>query len=198
LLPTLLTLADTNIKVRDKIDGIDLSEMIKNDKRPYRDEILTVDDVLGYGSYIYGSFKLVNGSISSSSGEADGWMGSNNNSDINGGDYISGVLNSRVGIILESYENPLMPEDILDIRENAKVKCNGTKVECNVHKGPCVFDILRDPCEERNLAELNPLLLETMLQIYHSELQTLVPSRRKPSDPQCDPINFNFTWNWWK
>ncbi|KAG5680269.1 hypothetical protein PVAND_009788 [Polypedilum vanderplanki] len=196
LLPTLLTLAETNIKVKDKIDGIDLSRMIMNDMPPYRDEIVTVDDVSGYGSYIYSIFKLVNGS--SSNGRADGWIGSNNNSDVNKDDYITGVLNSDVAQILKNYENPLIPEEILEIRENATVKCSGIISDCDLLRGPCLFDISRDPCEEKNLEPTNPLLFDAMLKLYHSSLKKLVPSHKKPLDPQCDPANFNFTWKWWE
>jgi arylsulfatase B len=198
LLPTLLTLADAGVRVGEKIDGIDLSEMIRRDRPPYRNEIVTVDDVHGYGSYIYTTFKLVNGS-SNDGGEADGWIGSNNNSNVIGfREYIDGVLNSKVARVLENYGNGLMPETILDLRENATIKCSGEKVGCDLLKGPCLFNILKDPCEETNLASSNPMLLKAMEKIYHSALVNLVPSHRKPSDPRCDPANFNFTWNWWE
>jgi hypothetical protein len=195
LLPTLLNLANTDIKVDREIDGIDLSNMIVSNKEPFRNEIITVDDIFGYSSYILNGFKLVNGS--SSAGLDDGWLGSNNNSKINSLEYIDQVLNSKVTKILKNFNNPLQPNDIEDIRNRATIKCSGTHTDCDLQAGPCLFDIIHDPCEERNLARPENSFMKIMQEIFYIELQNLVPSHRKPPDSRCDPINFNHTWSWW-
>lgn len=195
LLPTLLNLANTKIQVDGKIDGIDLTNMILYNKEPFRNEIVTVDDVFGYSSYILNGFKLLNGS--SSAGIDDGWLGSNNNSEINSSKYISEILSSKVSKNLEIFNNPLRPDEIIKMRKRATVQCSGIHKNCNLINGPCLFDIIHDPCEERNLATPENVFMKIMQEIFNNELQHLTPSHRKPPDSRCDPINFNYTWNWW-
>lgn len=194
LLPTLLNLANTNIQVDTKIDGIDLSSMIVNNKGSFRNEIITIDDIFGYSSFILNGFKLVNGS--SSAGLDDGWLGSNNNSKINSLEYLNNVLNSKVSIILKKCNN-LQPNDVENIRKRATIQCSGIHTDCDLLNGPCLFDIVHDPCEERNLARPENVFMKIMQEIFYTELQHLIASHRKPSDSRCDPINFNNTWSWW-
>lgn len=195
LLPTLLKLANTDVPIDRKIDGIDLSNMILRNKRPFRNEIVTVDDVFGYSSYILYGFKLINGS--SSAGIDDEWLGSNNNSNINSSQYANGVIQSTVSKVLEMFNGPLEPKEVERLRKLSTVKCLGARNECNLLKGPCFFDVLHDPCEERNLASPYNVFMRIMQGIFNKEMKTLVPSHRQPPDDRCDPINFNFTWNWW-
>ncbi|CAG9804053.1 unnamed protein product [Chironomus riparius] len=195
LLPTLLNLANTNIQINKKIDGLDLSNMILYNKAPFRNEIITIDDIFGYSSFIFNGFKLVNGS--SSEGFDDGWLGSNNNSDINSSQYISEILRSKVSKYLEIFKHPLQPDNIREIRKRATVQCSGIHNNCNLLNGPCLYDIIHDPCEERNLATPENVFMKIMQEIFITELQHLIPSHRKPPDSKCDPINFNYTWSWW-
>lgn len=195
LLPTLLTLSNADVDIETKIDGMDLSNMILYNEKPFRNEIVTVDDLFGYSSYILNGFKLLNGS--SSAGKEDGWLGSNNNSDINAAEYIKGVTDSKVSKALELFDGPLQPSKIEYLRGLLTIKCSGIRNKCDLLKGPCLFDIIHDPCEERNLATHDNSYMKIMEEIFNAELRTLVPSLRKPPDDRCDPINFNYTWNWW-
>lgn len=143
---------------------------------PFRNEIMTVDDVTGYGSLILNEFKFVNGS--SSDGLADGWLGSNNNSDIQGEKYIEGVLNSKVGKTLHL---KLRTVYIQKNREKANVKCLGVHNECDLVNAPCLFDILNDPCEENNLADSLQSQMELMTREFNERLKRVVPARSKKS-----------------
>ncbi|KAG5683759.1 hypothetical protein PVAND_013024 [Polypedilum vanderplanki] len=193
-LPTLLTISNANVNISTPIDGMDLSNMLMNDRPPYRDEVLTIDDIFGYSSYIRGDFKLVNGS-SSEDGIADKWLGSNNNTNVNAAKYLSNVLNSKVAISLQF---PLTERKISSLRKKTVVKCgNNVANNCNLLKGPCLFNIINDPCEKVNLATTQKAKMTSMLLRFNQKLKTVVPALRKPPNPNCDPIFFNLTWTNW-
>lgn len=177
LLPTLATLANADFKIDREIDGFDLSKMITTGSSSLRNEVITIDDVFGYSSFIMNGFKYVNGSTSE--GQSDVWLGSNNNSDINAASYIDGVYNSKAAVALRYFHGPLRSESIKALRLNLKVQCAGIKQNCNKMEGPCLFDIINDPCEENNLAAANPTLMEEMSKTFNERLKTLVPARRK-------------------
>lgn len=198
-LPTLLNLAQTNVKVSVPIDGIDQSNMLQFDKPPFRNEVVTIDDVNQYSSFIFQGTKLVNGTYAPFKGMIDSWIGSNNNSDINASKYIKGVLNSKVARAINSISSPLEPKNIRKLRQNAAIDCgNNVSNNCDLFKSPCIYDIVNDPCERVNLATSNPTLFNMMLQLFDDKLKTVVPSLRKPGDPAADPKYFNYTWNWWQ
>jgi arylsulfatase B len=192
-LPTLLSISNSNAKVTD-IDGIDLSKMLLNDRPPYRSEVLTIDNIFHYSSYIKDNFKLVNGS-SSENATADEWLGSNNNTDINGSTYISSVLKSKTARALHY---PLTSRRIKSLRKRTTIRCSKAVAnECDLLRGPCLFDIANDPCEKFNLATTQSELLNSMVDGLNEILKTVAPSRRQLPDPNCDPKFFNFTWTNW-
>lgn len=44
---------------------------------------------------------------------------------------------------------------MLELRDEAEVKCLGTETsKCQPLKEACLFNILKDPCEQRNLAKV--------------------------------------------
>lgn len=51
------------MRVDREIDGVDYSNMILEDKEPYRNEIVIIDDVSGVSSLIYNGYKLLNGTF---------------------------------------------------------------------------------------------------------------------------------------
>lgn len=151
--------------------------MITSGSSPFRNEIVTIDDVLGYSSLILNGYKFVNGS--SSNGASEEFLGSNNNSDINASSYFDGVSNSKAAIALRNFNGPLLSTSTEALRSNLKVKCAGIYRECNLMEAPCLFDFLSDPCEENNLAALNPNLMDAMTNAFNERLKTIVPARRK-------------------
>lgn len=201
LLPTLGKIAGVKFDARTKLDGVDQWGLINGIERPRRMEIANFDNVLGFGSYIYLNYKVVNGTTSQ--GSYDGWLanktttGNNNPSD-----YVKSVLNSEAGRAIKSLCNtkPLTAEKILKLRNQATVRCTSgvERNPCNPTKAPCLFDITSDPCEENNLATTRRIILNGMLTRYNDRVMSAVPSRRTASDPASDPINFDRTWNWWQ
>lgn len=49
------------MKIDREIDGVDYSNMILEDEKPYRNEIVIIDEIYGISSLIYKGYKLING-----------------------------------------------------------------------------------------------------------------------------------------
>lgn len=199
-LPTLGKLAGVKFN-REKLDGVDQWGVINGGGFPARNEIVNIDNVLNFGSFIYGPYKLVNGSLAG--GTFDGWLSSTNKSYNNDPiDYALNVLTSEASRAILSIQkkNRLSIDKILQIRSLATARCtNGVeKNGCDLSKGPCVFDIYNDPCEENNLAGKRPMILRSLLQRYNERVHQAVPSRRQPTDPASDPVHFDLNWQWWQ
>jgi arylsulfatase B len=195
LLPTLNTISQANFKINGKIDGHDQSMALKYNLISPRNELITIDDVLGYSSYIFYGLKVVNGS--SSNGKFDGYLGSNNNSFYDIKNYTSNVLKSRVS---ESLKSSLSKYAIERLRASIKIQCSNSifKNPCDLLKSPCLFDLINDPCEENNLADKYPFLFRPLYNRYKSAISDVVQTRRKPADANSDPANFHNTWSWWQ
>lgn len=199
-LPTLAKMTGVRLDPLVKIDGMDQTRAINNDAM-VRIEIPNFDNVLGFGSYIYNTLKIVNGSLGD--GSVDGWLASkNNNGDIDPATYALYVLNSPASkaIMSTQKKNRLSIDKILSIRSEATVSCsnNVRKNPCDIKKGPCIFNIFEDPCEENNLADSWPAIRYGMLARFNDKVGSAVPSARKSPDIASDPINFDLDWNWWQ
>jgi arylsulfatase B len=199
-LPTLGRLAGFRFDSGVKLDGVDQWGMINNGGPSQKNEIVNIDDVFGFGSYIHYTMKYVNGTVND--GAYDGWLASkNNNGDIDPLQYALNVLNSTVSRAIYSVQKKnLCVDKILELRKVATISCSNsvTKNPCDLKKGPCLFDIFEDPCEENNLASTRPVIKNLLEKRYNEKKRLIVPTRRRPADPACDPKNFNFNWNWWQ
>lgn len=81
-------------------------------------------------------------------------MGTNNNSDRESSSYIQKVLNSKVALNLKKFGGSLNEKKINEIRNELKVECNNQEeIPCDIMNKRCLFKILEDPCEKKNLAE---------------------------------------------
>lgn len=203
LFPTLLKLAGVRTDSRWKLDGVDQWNVISLGSRPVRNEVVSFDDVFGFGAFITQNYKLVNGS-SDESGATDTWLGSKNNNGNNDPiDYALSVLSSPASRAILSIQtgNRLGIDKILELRKAATVRCtNGVeKTPCDpYYDGPCLFNIVDDPCEENNLARSRISLLRSMKMRYDALVKQAVPSSRRPADSDADPIFFNGNWEWWQ
>lgn len=199
-LPTLGKIAGFQFDPRIKLDGVNQWNMINNGGNAPRSEIVNFDNVFGFGSYIYYTFKFVNGTLSN--GIYDGWLASkNNNGDIEPLEYALRVLNSTVSRAIFSIQKKnLCVDKILELRKAATISCSNsvTKNTCDLKKGPCLFDIFEDPCEQNNLANTRPVIKASLERRYKEKVNLAIPTRRRKSDPACDPINFDLNWNWWQ
>lgn len=200
ILPTFAHIAGFNITT--KIDGIDQWETISEGQTTARKEILHVTDTIsGFSSYMYKNWKIVNGTTGKD--PENGWVGQTEESTIDPVNYVNQILTSPVGSILEKYEEKLTNTLILSSRNQALVKCvieNASipNYNCQPRQAPCVFDVISDPCEQINIAELKPLILKELELRLGNFMALSLPSRKKPADPKSHPQFFNNTWQWWQ
>jgi arylsulfatase B len=160
-----------------------------------RQEILyNIENVFGYSAVMKDGWKLVNGTDSE---EYSNWFGSSGeNVSISFESYASKVLNSDAAKSLPE----LRIEMIRKLRDEATVKCekNTKAVKCSPLIAPCLFNIIDDPCEQNNLADLHPAKTEFLITRLDKHYKEMLPSRRRFTDINCDPVNFNYTWSWWQ
>lgn len=215
--PTFINLAGGSINPNTQnIAGIDIWNSLSYNVPSYRRDILhNIDDIYGYASYEKDGYKYVEG-IRLQSPPADSWLGEITLDAIDNSpklDYPQFIRNSETARALQDYVQcspglsgracKLSDEFILNFRQQSKLVCsvpkNGTYTPCIPSpKSQCLFDILDDPCEYRNLADQFPLRTAYMKLLVDDFRKTAVAPRNKPGDPNCDPINFNLTWTWWQ
>ncbi|XP_050300182.1 arylsulfatase B isoform X2 [Anthonomus grandis grandis] len=149
-LPTLLVAAGGNTSDISHLDGISIWEALSKDETSPRTEILhNIDDIDNNAALMIDNWKLVKGTTYD--GNWDNWYGpSGREYDYN----ISLVENSPAGAAFRRLKKLPDEINIKNLRNKATVSCdNDAKVDCFPLKSPCLFDILNDPCEYRNLAD---------------------------------------------
>lgn len=84
----------------------------------------------------------------------DSWYGPSGRE----GSYSTATIKtSPTGAALASMGKLATAAQMLQLRGEADVKCLGaetTTTKCQPLKEPCLFNILKDPCEQRNLANV--------------------------------------------
>lgn len=207
-LPTFGHIAGFNIS--STIDGHDMWEtMSSNLKSPRQEVLLNIDQTVPYSSYIYDQWKYVNGTTSN--GQYDGRIskyGVSKSPVLT--QYGKAIMSSVTGKALSVYKLPekqFNEKSIEILRKQATLSCkNNNNLEigqkssiwnCNPLKSPCLFNLLDDPCEEFNLANLYPNILNTMEKRINELDIISVPPRNAAPDWRADPIFYNNTWTWW-
>lgn len=175
--------------------------MVNGGKSPRKEVLNVLDNYDDYSGLIVDEWKLVNGSVKKFNGAFDLYLG-NVEELSTPSNYASSILSSIVEKTLGSYKKEkLTARKILKLRKDATIKCNEAKNplnDCNVLIKPCLFNIIKDPCERRNLADVYPKVLKNMLKRLSDHLNAAIPSRRTfVSDRNCDPNLHNGTWNSW-
>lgn len=197
------------MKVNAPIDGKNIWDALSLDKTSPRNEVLChLDDSAGFSSYIRDQWKYVNGSTYN--GLYDDWLSNIDSNEMypEYKTYGQAILSSETGRALYPYtsnlKNALSATDIEDLRSEKIINCNGVvldsndnKYECNPMRNPCLFNIISDPCERKNLANLRPNTLKMMENNLDKFRKVAVPPRNKASDPNSNPKYFNNTWTWW-
>lgn len=211
-LPTFAKLAGVEVPV--DIDGKNIWPALSHNLASPRKEILCHFDPLNppYKAYIKGDYKYILGTTYN--GTYDRWLSKNYRSEANeefARNYAETVLESDAGKAFlrftksDSSEENVTPTEIKRLRREARVDCNGFQPSvvnddteyCNPLKGPCLFDIVRDPCETTNLAEKRPEIVKKLEAELSRHEKSAVPPRNKPVDLRSNPAQFNNTWTWW-
>lgn len=193
ILPTLAAAA--NISITTKIDGVNQWQIMNGDENTKRKSILyNIDPVLGFSAIMSDGWKLINGSENIN---YSGWFGSS-------GIYASKSFEKYYETLLNSTASNNLPIvqslTMKKMREEAMIKCgkDNQTTKCNPIISPCLFDIVNDPCELNNLAEIYQDKVKELIVKLNDEIQEMVSPARRDFDPMCDPKLHNNTWTWWR
>ncbi|KAJ0179606.1 hypothetical protein K1T71_005318 [Dendrolimus kikuchii] len=184
-LPTLYSAAGGNISVLNNIDGIDQWEALSKNYKSNRTTIVhNIDDIWGSAAITVDEYKLHKGM--NYNGAWDYWYGPSGREGI----YDTNLLyQSYAGCSINKLG--LMPtiDKISQLRREVTVQCDKSKpsIPCNPLKSPCLFNIEKDPCEQRNLADQEPEILRRLLRVLDRINATAVTPNNKPLDLQGDP-----------
>lgn len=199
------SLAGVTIPESDHLDGKNIWPALSyNLPSPRLDALCHLDDIEGYQSYISGDFKYVNGS--SYNGNYDHWMDYVNETEKHSSfiNYGESIMNSTVGQALAKYSaSNLNPAAIENHRKSSIITCNNVTIptdkqfQCHPLESPCLFNIIDDPCERRNIASLRPTTLKSMQEEVNKLRLKSQPIRNKPADMRSNPATFDNTWTWW-
>lgn len=204
-LPTLFSAAGGNVQELGDIDGIDHWQHLSNDEKAPRHKILlNIDEVSKTEAAINKRYKLVRGVYQQ--GYYDSYYGDS------GKDFYIGEYNytlvhrSSVATAISAHLGDPMtqPSVMTHLREEATVLCNNLLHRSSRSRSPCendtecLFDIVNDPCEERNVAkqypkemrELDLMLLSYGNLLVHQPKKTII-------DWSADPKRRNDTWEPW-
>lgn len=202
-LPTLYSAAGGDLKDLGEIDGIDQWHVLSEGQGRGRDKLLlNIDEVSKTEGAIYSRFKLLRGSVDN--GYYDGYYGDSGRT-IETPPYTDQVLKSSVSqSITYHLGGPVtQPSTMMQLRREASVQCRPNMTyftrtiftTCNVTE--CLFDIVNDPCETKNIAESYPRIardLDLFLENYGRILERQV---KVPVDWLADPRRRNNTWEPW-
>lgn len=202
-LPTLYSAAGGDLKDLGDIDGIDQWQVLSEARGRGREKLLlNIDEVEKTEGAIYSRFKLLRGSIEN--GYYDGYYGDSGMTH-DPPPYTDQILKSSVSqSITYHLGGPVtQPSTITQLRREATVHCrpNSTYYSrnvfttCNVTE--CLFDIINDPCETRNVAEQYYRIAKDLDVFLETYGQQLVRQVRLPVDWSADPRRSNNTWEPW-
>lgn len=201
-LPTLLSAANITTPL-PAIDGINVWDALSNGEPSPRTELVINIDPLPSNSYsamIKNEFKYVNGTTHD--GAYDQWLGIINASESHPltSFYSSWILRSDAGRAFSAVSSrQLTRNQIATLRKESTISCGqpDAKMLCNPLAKPCLFDLIRDPCERNNLADIEVEKLNELGDLVQQHAGAAVEPRNQPTDDRCDPVKFNDTWTWW-
>ncbi|XP_035894201.1 arylsulfatase B-like isoform X1 [Anopheles stephensi] len=151
------------------------------------------DRRFGYSSYMKQGWKYINGTCFE--GTYDTWLGEIIDN-VTDDQYFSRLLEpTSIGASMQ-----LSLDRVQEIRHTATLNCSSDveEVPCNPLEKPCLFNIIEDPCERRNLADLYPDALLDLQSDVARYKRNALPPRNTPYDPAADPARYNYTWTWWQ
>ncbi len=118
--------------------------------------------------------------------------------------YGESIMNSMVGQALANYTITNVNAIAIEKhRQSSVITCNNVPIptdkqfQCHPLESPCLFNIVDDPCERRNIAPLRPVTLRMMEDEVNKLRSKSKPIRNQPSDERSNPANFGNTWTWW-
>ncbi|XP_060859382.1 arylsulfatase B-like isoform X1 [Metopolophium dirhodum] len=214
-LPTLYTAAGGNIEDLGKIDGVDQWKSLTDTLKQVRSKILiNIDETRGEEALIFNQWKVVKSNRTNNMVFNLKYAGDPGNA---GPKYnMSGVVASAVGKCLSEINcltqdgcmNASTARDVFYVARSLakvdgqicpeRVSNSNPDQQYECFDGYCLFDILQDPCEYRNVAKQNPQTLNAtihMLERFKKEITMQTPF--PIVDPDADPRRFAGYWEPW-
>ncbi|XP_034476156.1 arylsulfatase B [Drosophila innubila] len=175
------------------LDGMSIwSALVTDGISPRKTILHNIDDIWGSSALTVDEWKLVKGT--NYNGAWDGWYGMPEKR--YPGDYNwDQVTKSATGQAMQRLKMLPSKADQIRLRREATIYCPPNRgVTCNPLSAPCLFHIIRDPCEQNNVAKQYPSVLDLMLNELKLINATAVPPSNKPDDPHANPRLWNYTW----
>ncbi|XP_046395209.1 arylsulfatase J-like [Ischnura elegans] len=214
-LPTLLSAVNASHKSMPDLDGHDLWKELSEDTPSSRDDVLLNLDCIGNEAALrVGDWKIIMGPSAHVAipchGHCDQWYGPSGLDPVYSYD-LSLITNSKVNVALTSLGYPSHEENVLQLREKARINCDvpstdlvnvsydtdfilGPPIACDQMRKPCLFNLKFDPCEKRNLADLYPGILDSLLSNLALINETALPAANVPTDPNASPALWGYVW----
>lgn len=122
---------------------------------------------------------------------------------------VGDILNSTTAEILSQVnDDGLTSSLIMSLRNNSTVKCNFDKnaIPCKPFEKPCLFHIVKDPCEQVNLnykpSSKVKQFVQAKIDYFERLLKKFRESASKPLNVRgvkdANPSIFNNTWTNWE
>lgn len=208
-LPTLYSTAGGNVSdLPENLDGKDQWDSISNNKKSARNDLLlNIDEVKKTAAFRAGRWKLSFGTYGTN-GSYDTYLGVSGSESVNPAYNIEAITTSPVWKAISSLRTrkhkTLTQNEIMQLRLQATLKCSNSLqkpvTNCNPSqiRQPCLFDIVSDPCETRDIASTNEGVARELYRQLLEFKQTLVKQINKPRDIiGANPAKFNNTWSPW-
>ncbi|XP_076645892.1 arylsulfatase B [Halictus rubicundus] len=203
-LPTLYSAAGGDLQDLGEIDGMDQWQIISEGYGRGRDTLLlNIDEAFKIEGAIYSRFKLLRGSMEN--GYYDGYYGDSGRT-VDVVPYSDIVMRSSISeVITHHLGGPVtQPSTMSQLRQDATTpNCRPNMTyfrrypftTCNVTE--CLFDIVNDPCETKNIAEAYPRIAQDLDLYLEKYGRILVRQTKVPVDWLADPRRRNDTWEPW-
>ncbi|XP_037880097.1 arylsulfatase B isoform X1 [Glossina fuscipes] len=203
---TLAAAANIHLNQSLTLDGINLwTELVtsKTDTPPYseREIVHSLDNQAEMYSYSKGQYKYIKGT--SLEGRYDYHLSQRPKKIIDPREkyYYENIRQSATFQALQKYdEKPLTNSRMHNLRVKASVQCEAKSLKPNSNCKPleeeCLFNVWKDPCEQRNLARLHKYdnIMKSMREDILKLKATAAPPLTGRGSPEYDPSRYDCTW----
>ncbi|XP_015608392.1 arylsulfatase B [Cephus cinctus] len=205
--PTLYAAAGGDIRDLRELDGVNQWRALNHSgQSTSRTILLNIDEISKTEGAIHGRFKLIRGSIDPH-GQYDGyvWPINHYRRRVTISYNTTRILHSVVADSIRTHlGTPItQPSTMITLRQRATVECHTNSTSPNIfnvstcNQTECLFDIIHDPCETKNIAQQYPMRVTDLDQFLAKHSNSLMKQLRLPVDQMADPRRKNGTWQPW-
>lgn len=226
-LPTLLSASGYNMsQLSDNLDGMDMWSVLSTDRDPIRTSMLhNIDPIEQTWSLRVNNMKLIFGKGTTKGWQnwyppvsaqfpLPTYMESENNAFSQSDNMAQHDLTLHAELrsaLQETAADELFESELRDVLlkigrdvptgtplviECGPIPANASK-NCQVDQKPCLYDIVKDPCEFYNLADQEPEMVKDLMWKLQVHNETAVKPKNTPVDPKGLPIVHGGIWVPW-